>query len=67
MYADGVEPRVGISCSVRIQQYEGCQGESLRIIIIINYQNRQGKCKIPGTADEAGSGNHTQMPVGAGT
>ena len=32
MTADGVEPRVGISCSVRIQQYEVCQGESLRII-----------------------------------
>ena len=67
MTADGVEPRAGISCSVRLQLYEGCQGESLRITIIINYPNRQGKCKIPGTADEAGSGNRMQMHAGAGT
>ena len=32
MTADRVEPRVGISCSVWLQLYEVCQGESLRII-----------------------------------
>ena len=35
MTADGVEPRVGIFCSVRLQLYEVCQGVSLRIIIIV--------------------------------
>ena len=33
MTADGVEPRAGISCSVRLQLYEVYQGESLRITI----------------------------------
>ena len=29
--------------------------------------NRQGKCKIPGTADEADSGNRMLMSAGAGS